>query len=52
MIRPMDETDVSVICKLVIVLKKLGLFDDSDDKVFWDTVEITLSRFGHHEQTE
>jgi hypothetical protein len=45
--RAMDETDVAIICKLVVVLKKLELFSQDDDKKFWDDVEIALSRWGH-----
>ena len=46
-IRAMSETDIAVICKLVVVLKKLELFSDEDDLKFWDDIEIALSRWGH-----
>lgn len=49
MIRPLDDTDASTICKLVAVFKKLGMMSVEDDAIFWDHLEIAMSRFGHYE---
>lgn len=49
--RPLNDTDASVVCKLIVVFKKLGMMSDRDDLIFWDNLEIAMSRYGHYMNT-
>ena len=40
-----NEDDAVYLCKLVIVLKRLELFDEKDDIDFWNKLTEKLKRF-------
>ena len=40
-IRPRCDEEVTALCKIVIVLKKLNIMDDDGDTIFWQHVAIS-----------